>query len=149
MRARALYLRSFSLFTGLLMVVTSPLAMGAPPEVTTEEASGAFTVHGLVRDEIGSPIVGLPILCWWDSESWRRQAISQEEGRFTLIGIPRDAKALRCWTLDGDTYAVYDDQVPIDPRSDMIITVGLKIVPTLEGVIPMPEASRSPTPWWR
>ena len=67
-------------------------------------------------------------------------------GRFTLIGIPREAKALRCWTPGGDTYLEYEDQVPADARSDTIITVGLKIVPTLEGVIsdsrgkPIPHA---------
>jgi len=146
MRTRALVLSRFSLFTCLLMVVTSPLATGAPPEVATEETSGAFTGHGIVHDEVGRPIVGLLILCWWDSESWRRQAISQEEGRFTLLGIPREAKALRCWTPGGDTYAEYEDQVPADAGSDMIITVGLKIVPALKGVLtnargkPIPHA---------
>ena len=110
MRTRALFLSSFSLFTCLVMVVTSSLAMGAPPEVTTEEESGIFTVHGIVQDEVGRPIVGMPILCWWDLESRGRQAISKEEGRFTLIGIPREAKTLRCWTPGGDTYAGYEDK---------------------------------------
>ena len=108
MRTRALFLSHFSLCT-CLMVFTLSLAMGAPPEVTTEEESGIFTVHGLVHDEVGRPIVGMPILCWWDSESRGRQAISKEEGRFTLIGIPREAKTLRCWSPGGDTYLEYED----------------------------------------
>jgi hypothetical protein len=146
MRTRALFLSSFSLFTCLVMVVTSSLAKATPPEVTAEEESDAFTVHGIVQDEVGRPIVGMPILCGWDSESRGRQAISKEEGRFTLSGIPREAKTLSCWTPGGDTYAEYEDKVSADARSDIIITVGLKIVPTLEGVItnsrgqPIPHA---------
>jgi hypothetical protein len=145
MRTRALFLSRFSLCT-CLMVLTPSLAMGAHMEVTTEDESGIFTVHGIVQDEVGRPIVGMPLLCWWDAESRGRQAISKEEGRFTLIGIPHEAKALRCWTPGGDTYVAYEDQVSADARSAMIITVGLKSVPTLEGVItnargkPIPHA---------
>src|SRR5687767_6835738 len=53
MTTRALFLSSFGLFTCLLMVFTSLLAMGAPPEVTIEEESSALTVHGIVQDEVG------------------------------------------------------------------------------------------------
>jgi hypothetical protein len=159
MTTRALFLSSFGLCTCFLMVFTSLLAMGAPLEVTTEEESDTFTAHGSVQDEVGRPIAGMPILCWWGSEpqSWQAiskgdsesrswQAISKEEGRFTLVGIPREAKALRCWAPGGDTYAGYEDQVPADARSDILITIGRKMIATLEGVItnargkPIPHA---------
>jgi hypothetical protein len=146
MRTRPLFLSRFSLFTCLLMVLAPSLAMGAQLEVTTEEESGVFTVHGIVQDEVGRPSVDLPIICGWDSEPRARQAISKEEGRFTLISIPHEAKTLDCWTPGGDTYEVYNDKVPAYPRSDIIITRELKIVPTLKGVIansrgkPIPHA---------
>jgi hypothetical protein len=144
MRMRPLFLGRFSLFTCLLMVVTPSLAIGVQPEVTTEEENGVFEVHGIVQDEVGRPIVGLPILCWWDKESGLRQAISEEQGRFTLSGIPRELKALICWAHDREPYEPYEATVPA--RSDIVITRDLKTVPTLKGVItnargkPIPHA---------
>jgi hypothetical protein len=43
MSTRVLFLSRFSLCACLVMVVTPSFAMGAPPEVATEEDSGVFT----------------------------------------------------------------------------------------------------------
>src|SRR5712691_3488767 len=142
MRTRAAFLGGLSRLT----LVATLLAIPAPSGHAAAQPKDVIDVNGTVQDEAQTSLQGLHILCFAKDVNMPQQwSTSDEEGKFVIYNVPRNAKLLTCSISESDTHHPYWNDAHIDaPHQTTFLAPVLKIISTLEGVVSTPRGRPIP-----
>ncbi len=124
---------------GEALEIQAPLENGANVELVLERGA---TVHGIVLDPLGNVVplarvhlsVGLEDLAWMADEDSSSSVLSDENGRFSLTGLPSGAQELLADKEGFGTSPAYGvDLVPGEAISSVVLT--LSVGGTIRGIL--------------
>jgi RNA polymerase sigma-70 factor (ECF subfamily) len=93
--------------------------------------SGGSTVTGRVVDENGAPLIGWQVGAEQRPGLWESQAITDDDGRFELVNIPRHARSLSVGPPDVWTVGpalVLANRLPTE--EDLLLTIPRRALPS-------------------
>jgi len=132
------------------MLAATLLAFQTQPGHAAEERKKRphdMTISGIVHDELQHPLQGIHILCFAKEVPMPQQwSTSDEEGKFAIANVPRNAHILTCSISESATHTLYwnDSQIDAQNQTTVLAPVLLKTIATLEGVISTPRGRPIP-----
>ena len=78
----------------------------------------AATLHGLVLDAAGAAVPGALVESWWHTES--PQLLTDDEGRFTLDGVPEDVRHIPLVVTHESRGHFLDDRWPVATHEQVV-----------------------------